>query len=97
MRVATVERRHSKTEREVWEFTVLDYPTVHLEFYGKQERKTPRHGWKSKTSYHRLHMDRNRDVGDRLKEEPEVPEDVLEEALEQVRSKITFKTWKNRR
>lgn len=96
MRVALVERRTSKTEREVWEFSVLRYPDVHLEFYGKQSRKTPRHGWKSTTSYHRLHIDRNANVGTRLKEEPEVPEDVLAEALEQVRSKITFKPWKKR-
>lgn len=96
MRVAIVERQHSKTERDVWEFSVLRYPDVHLEFYGKQSRKTPRHKWVSSTSYYRLGMDRNSNVGTRIPAEPEVPEDVLAEALEQVRSKITFKPWKKR-
>jgi hypothetical protein len=81
-------------ERELWEFSVLRFPEVHLEFFAEQTRKSRRHKWvTSGAVYSRLQMDRHA-AGTRLREEPEVPEDVLEEGMDQMRGQLEFKVWR---
>jgi len=79
--------------RRCWEFTILDFPKVHLEYYGEEERATRRHKWKSVGDiYTRLDHRRHGSI----KEEPEVPADVVEEALAKFAEQLEFRVWRNR-
>lgn len=83
-------------ERELWVFEVLRFPQVVLEHYGQYARKTKRHKWRmAGDRYDRLHVDRH-EPGNRLKEEPDVPEDVMNEAMQLMRDKMKFEKWSRR-
>lgn len=81
-------------ERRRWTFLILDFPKVHLEYYGVEGRQTSRHQWRSVAPvYTRLRGDRG---VIRIEEEPEVPADVLEEGLEKLRAELRFEVWSRR-
>lgn len=95
-RVEVTREEDGGLERRVWDFSILDFPTVHLEYFAEQSRRTRRHAWRTTGSvYSRLQRDRHA-PGTRLEEEPEVPEDVLTEGLERMRDMIEFKVWRRR-
>jgi len=88
-----ISRETSDLTRKLWVFTILDFPKFHLEYYGEEERKTKRHKWKAPgPTYHRLERMRHGTIN----EEPEVPADVLEEALAKFAEQLEFKVWRNR-
>lgn len=82
----TVERLSGDLARRIWQFTLYDLPRIRLSFYGEQERATRRHKFRSKKSYSRLDPRSHN-----IREEPDVPDDVIEEAIEQVFSRIEFR------
>lgn len=95
----TVTREEGDLSREMWRFCLIEMGgelLMTLNEYEPQARATKRHKWrKSGPGYYRLrgsHMERPF-----LTEEPDAPEDVLEEALERFRSQIVYKKWKSRR
>jgi hypothetical protein len=93
----TVTVLRSDTEREVWTFGVLQYPTAYLDSYVHETRPSTRHRkWAAIRSWHRLHIDRGASVGDRMKSEPEVPAVVLDDALEALRAQIHIRRWSDR-
>lgn len=97
-RPITVTREGEDLSREVWRFAFITMGgelLVTLDEYEPQARATKRHKWKKAgPGYYRLggaHMERPF-----LTEEPEIPEDVVEEAVEGFRSRIEYKRWYRR-
>lgn len=88
-----VARGEDPLKRRVWTFVILDFPRVHLEEYAEQERPSKRHKWRTKAHYTRLSY---RGEGEVIREEPEVPEDVLKEAVGKYRERLEFKVWGRR-
>jgi hypothetical protein len=81
-------------ERRVWEFSVLEFPAVHLEYFAEQSRKTRRHKWVvTGRVYSRLQMDRHA-PGTRIREEPDVPDDVMADGMGQMRARLEFRKWR---
>ena len=75
-----ISRETSDLTRKLWVFTILDFPKFHLEYYAPGP------------TYHRLERMRHGTIN----EEPEVPADVLEEALAKFAEQLEFKVWRNR-
>lgn len=89
---ATVTRdAEGDLNREVWVFELWGDASVYLRSYTKDSRQTKRHKWRPEEGYFRLQTDRNSPV--RKLPHPEVPKDVLEEGLAELRGRITFKVW----
>ena len=82
--------------RERWVFSLWEAPKAYLETYAVEERKTKRHKWRPKAAYRRLRHDRHADH-DIIREEPEVPQDVLDEGMEKLREQLVFSRWRDRR
>ena len=78
-----------------WTFVVMDTPralTVYLESYSEEYRGFRKRKWVAQRAYHRIAV--NRWSGPSIiPEEPEVPEDVLGQAMAQLRARLTFKKW----
>ena len=70
----------------VYTFAVIDLLVV-LNQVQEMTKPSKLHKWRSNILYDRFN---SRDK----KEEPELPEDVLEEALSNIRAKIQFSKWK---
>jgi len=82
--------------RKRWVFTAFHIPAIHLEEYAEEARKTKRHKWQivDGQAYDRLRGSRN--YTHKILEEPQTPQDVIDEILEIVRSKVQFQVWKER-
>lgn len=90
-----VERRSDDLRRRVWEFALFDFPRVVLDVYREEDRPSTRHRkWRTLRRYQRLRYGNFH--GEKIREEPEVPGDVLEEALERYREQIAFARWERR-
>lgn len=80
--------------RERWVFTVFDFPMVLLEYFGGEERKTRRHKWRATRKYERLGVRRGPYYeGMIITEEPEIPEDVVVEAVKKLGERLEFQVW----
>ena len=90
-----VSRSTGDLTRKCWEFTILDFPKVYLEYYGEEERKTKRHKWRAPKKYTRQNPGRVYE-GVIIREEPKVPADVVAEALAKFAEQLEFCVWKTR-
>jgi hypothetical protein len=93
-------RSTADLDRTVYQFYVTKEHggiAVYLDVKLVQCRPTRRHGWRTVEVYSRLPYDRHL-YGDAtiVKDEPAVPDDVREQALEQVRATVQFRPWKMR-
>lgn len=77
-------------EREVWEFMVMDFPRVVLESHMHERRESKRHKWVAYRGYMRLAFNRYSVVKWETTP-PEVPEDVVTEALDVLAERLVFK------
>ena len=93
---AQVVRVIDDLNRERWEFSLWDSPKAYLETYAVDERKTKRHKWRTKAAYERLGSGRTAHY-EIIREEPEVPQDVIDEAMEKLRGQLVFSRWRSRR
>ena len=83
-------REEGPLRRRVWTFTVLDFPKVILDGYSVQERATKRHKWRALDEGYYARLGRVRSP------EPEVPDDVVEDALQAYREMLVFEVWSRR-
>ena len=90
-----VSRSTSDLTRKRWEFTLFDFPKVYLEYYGEEERTTKRHKWRAPKRYTRQNPGRVYE-GMVIKEEPEVPADVVAEVLKKYAELLEFCKWRTR-
>lgn len=82
--------------RQVWSFTVFDLPKVYLESWSEEVRPSKRHRkWRTERRYGRIASGRHESY-EVVREEPDVPEDVLAEGLEKLRSLLEFRRWSRR-
>lgn len=82
-------REEGPLRRQVWTFTILDFPKVILDLYSVQGRASKRHKWRVlEGDYCRLGRGRP--------PEPEVPDDVVEDALQAYREQLVFEVWRRR-
>ena len=90
----TVTRETDELHRQQWVFTTFNLPAIHLEEYAEEARKTKRHKWRVEGNqvYSRLFGSRFQG----LKVEPEIPQDVIDEALDAARAMIGFQVWERR-
>ena len=93
---AEVVRATDDLNRERWKFSLWDTPKAYLETYAVEERKTKRHQWRTKAAYKRQHYDRHAGC-EIIREEPEVPQDVIDEGMEKLRGQLVFSRWRDRR
>lgn len=95
-RLEVVREEADGLSRRCWRFAVLSFPQFHLDEYAEQARKTRRHRkWETHRMYTRTGSTREWGV-DFLKEEPDVPDDVLEEATARFREMVEFRRWRRR-
>jgi len=83
--------------RQVWRFIFLErggVAAIYLEGYVRYERAANKRGRIAEKDVVQTYA---RQDHCRLQEEPEVPKDVLDEALDTIRKGITFKKWDPRR
>jgi hypothetical protein len=78
--------------KTIYTFTNVEEFVV-LEKVDEQEKASKLHKWRSNVIYERLYGG----YGTPRKVEPEIPTDVIEEALTYFRSQITFSKWKETR
>lgn len=96
MSTVTVTVLHSDTERDVWSFRVLDYPVAYLDHYARETRPSTRHRkWTAQRSWHRLGISRYA-YGEHLAVEPDVPHEVLGDALAALRAQVHIERWSER-
>jgi len=95
-RITVTRREKDGLRQQVWDFTLFDLPAIYLENYVLEERETGRHKFRPVQVYNRLSGGRAH-FATIIKEEPEVPKDVLEEAIAKVQKMIGFRVWKNRK
>jgi hypothetical protein len=75
--------------RQVWAFYFYDTRlTLYLDLYADQARNTKRRTWKDVFHYRRLGRDNSIAVAD-----CPLPDDVIQEVLQQFRDRITVKKW----
>lgn len=79
--------RGGDLDRLYWFFDMID-ATLVLDQHGRSTRETKRHRFKDEARYSRL----TRSPGGRGWVTPEIPADVVEEALAKAREQITFST-----
>lgn len=83
----TILRDEGPLRRQRWRFTLIEH-VLHLDEWAIEIRQTPRHRrWETLESYVRLHGTRN---------EPDIPAEIVEEALEVARGRMTFRKWRDR-
>jgi hypothetical protein len=95
-RVTVTRPEEDGLRQQVWDFTLFDLPAIYLENYVLEERETKRHKFRPVQVYNRLSGGRAC-FATVIKEEPGVPEDVLEEVIAKVQKMIEFRVWKDRR
>jgi hypothetical protein len=83
--------------RVIYRFYCSDLVT-YLDEIIEESRPTRRHGWKGQTVYSRLYFYRGTsNTQSSARVEPEVPEDVISEAVALIRSRVAFKKWSEQR
>lgn len=95
-RVTVTRSTEDGLRQRVWDFTLFDLPAIYLENYVLEERETKRHKLRPVQVYKRL-SGGFAHFATVIKEEPRVPEDVLEEVVAKVQEMIEFRVWKDRR
>lgn len=70
-----------------WRFWVGDNSEVYLDTFSRMERPSPRHKFRSVHTYERIPYSSNPDL---LYDEVPLPEDVKEEAIENLKKQFKF-------
>jgi hypothetical protein len=90
-----VVRSEGDLRREVWEFACFEFPKVVLDVYRDEDRSSRRHRkWRTLRRYQRLKY--GNFYGERIAEEPTIPNDVVEEAVDAFRAMVKFHVWRRR-
>lgn len=87
-----VTRENGSLARERWVFAILDFPSVVLDAYHREHRATTRHRWRPEGSWHRLSF--GRQYATKTLQRPEVPDDVIAEAIHKYSYALVFKDAK---
>lgn len=89
VRVTVVRTARDKLSRQVWEFWLNGSVQLVLDIYRVEQRPTRRHGWRATGVHNRL-QPRASTIMER---DTPLPTDVVAEALQQVRERLSVHRW----